>query len=66
MFDLIKLHALTSLIAFRTDRRGAAALEYALLVALIALSIVTGVTSFGSALGTYFGALATTIGGWNT
>jgi pilus assembly protein Flp/PilA len=64
MFDLIKLHALTSLIAFRTDRRGAAALEYALLVSFIALAIVTGVTSFGTALGTFFSGLATTIGAW--
>jgi pilus assembly protein Flp/PilA len=48
----------------RDDERGASAVEYGLLVALIALAIVIGVTAFGGALNTFFNGLATTIGGW--
>jgi len=44
---------------------GATATEYGLLVAFIAFLIIAGVTLFGGALNTYFGRLATTVGGWN-
>lgn len=51
------------------DRRGIAALEYALIASLIALAIVAGATAFGSGVskyltgvGTSVGSLATTVG----
>lgn len=37
---------------------GATALEYGILVALIALIIVAGVTAFGGALNTFFNGIA--------
>lgn len=37
---------------------GATALEYGILVALIALAIVLGVTAFGTQLNTFFNGLA--------
>lgn len=37
---------------------GATALEYGILVALIALIIVAGVTAFGGALNTFFSGIA--------
>ena len=36
------------------NEEGATALEYGILVALIALVIIAGVTTYGSALNTYF------------
>ena len=45
--------------------RGATATEYGILVAFIAFLIIAGVTLFGGALNTYFGRLATTVGGWS-
>lgn len=44
---------------------GATATEYGLLVAFIAFIIIIGVTAFGGALNTFFGRLATTVGGWS-
>lgn len=43
---------------------GATAVEYALLVALIALVIVVGVGLFGTAVNDFFTDLATEIGTW--
>ena len=40
---------------------GATALEYGILVALIALIIVAGVTLFGNALNTFFGGIAAAV-----
>jgi pilus assembly protein Flp/PilA len=48
----------------RDDERGASAVEYGLLVALIAIIITVGVGLFGTALNGFFSDLATTIGGW--
>ena len=39
---------------FRADRKGVAALEYALMAALIAVVIVTAVTSIGTKMQTTF------------
>jgi pilus assembly protein Flp/PilA len=50
--------------ALFTSEKGATATEYSLLVGLIALVIVVGVTAFGTNLNTFFGGLATTVGGW--
>lgn len=41
--------------------KGATAVEYALIVALIALAIVVGVTAVGGGLNTAFGNIATQI-----
>ncbi|WP_256127919.1 Flp family type IVb pilin [Arthrobacter sp. SDTb3-6] len=40
-----------------TGEKGATATEYAILVSLIAIAIVGGVTTFGSALSGYFEAI---------
>ncbi|MGP8052143.1 MAG: Flp family type IVb pilin [Desulfobaccales bacterium] len=45
------------------DESGAAAVEYGLLVALIAVVIVGAVTTLGSTLSAKFNALATSIAG---
>lgn len=45
----------------RTDKRGIAALEYALLAGLVALAIVTAVTGFGTALSGLFVKLNTAV-----
>ncbi|OMH34284.1 Flp family type IVb pilin [Tersicoccus sp. Bi-70] len=42
----------------RRDERGATAVEYALLVGLIAVVLVAGLTLFGPALKDFFGGLA--------
>jgi pilus assembly protein Flp/PilA len=47
-----------------SSEKGATATEYSLLVGLIALVIVVGVTAFGTNLNTFFGGLATRVGGW--
>lgn len=41
-----------------SDDRGATALEYGILVALIALIIIAGVTLFGTALRDFFAGLS--------
>ncbi len=43
--------------SLRSDE-GATALEYGILVALIALVIIAGVTAFGGALNTFFNGIA--------
>lgn len=48
----------------KDDERGASAVEYGLLVALIGLAIVVGVTAFGTALRGFFTDLGTTVNGW--
>lgn len=49
--------------ARRADR-GASAVEYGLLVALIGLVILGGTTRFGTALNDFLLSMATTVGGW--
>lgn len=44
------------------DDRGASAVEYALIVGLIAVAIVVGVTAFGTSLGTFFSGLFVNLG----
>ncbi|MBM3710508.1 MAG: Flp family type IVb pilin [Actinobacteria bacterium] len=46
----------------KSRQRGATAVEYALIVALIALAIVVGVTAVGGGLNTAFNNIATQIG----
>jgi len=45
---------LRKIVAFINDEEAAAAIEYALLVALIALAIVAGATTLGTKIGTMF------------
>jgi len=44
------------------DEAGASAVEYGLLVALIAVVIITAVTTLGQNLSTKFGSVATSVG----
>ncbi len=46
---------------FRNDETGATAIEYGLIVALIAVFIITAVSNVGTALRTKFNAVATSI-----
>ena len=49
--------------AFIRDEEGASAVEYALLVGLIALAIVAGATALGGAINTAFDNAATSMAG---
>jgi pilus assembly protein Flp/PilA len=49
------------LISLVRDDQGQDLVEYAMLVALIALIAATGVKSFGGALNTWFGSLASSV-----
>jgi pilus assembly protein Flp/PilA len=44
-----------------SDRRGATAIEYGLIAALIAVAIIAGVTATGTQLGTLFTNVATVV-----
>jgi pilus assembly protein Flp/PilA len=46
---------------FRTDERGASAVEYTMLVVFIALAIAAGAQTFGTDLSTWFSATGTSI-----
>ena len=46
---------------FLTDESGAAAIEYTLIAALIALAIIAGAIAIGSALNGKFNSYATTV-----
>lgn len=48
---------------FLTDESGAAAMEYALIAALIALAIIVGAAAVGAALNGKFNSFATTVAG---
>jgi len=51
---------------FFKDESGASAVEYGLLVALIAVVIIGAVTALGTSLQTMFSGIATTIGNVKT
>ena len=48
---------------FVRDESGATAIEYGLIVALIAVVIITAVSTVGTNLGTAFNSIATTVSG---
>ena len=50
---------------FRTDERGASAVEYTMLVVFIALAIAAGATTFGTDLSTWFSNTGASIAGLN-
>jgi len=49
---------------FRHDEAGASLVEYALLVALIAIVCIAGVTALGTSISTKFTDIGTTISQW--
>jgi pilus assembly protein Flp/PilA len=53
MFDIFK--------AFATDKKGATAIEYGLIAALIAVVVITGLTAVGTNLNTMLGSVATSL-----
>jgi pilus assembly protein Flp/PilA len=53
---------MTNLISrFVRDESGATAIEYGLIAALIAVVVITGLTSVGTGLNTKFGSIATSL-----
>ena len=53
---------MTTIKRFVNDESGATAVEYGLLVALIAVVIITAVTTLGTNLATKFNSVATSVG----
>jgi pilus assembly protein Flp/PilA len=51
---------------FRTDERGASAVEYTMLVVFIALAIAAGAQTFGTDLSNWFSTTGGSISGLNT
>ena len=56
---LLNLYCFLS--TFRADRKGVAALEYALMAALVAVAIVTAVTTLGGRIATTFNTISTSV-----
>ena len=56
-----KIQALIN--SMRTDEEGATAVEYGLMVSLIAVVIIAAVTVIGTALATKFGVVGSSLGG---
>jgi len=52
---------MTRILAFLRDESGATAIEYGLIAALIALVIITAVTSVGTSLQATFTSIATAV-----
>jgi pilus assembly protein Flp/PilA len=50
-------------LALRFDKRGVTAMEYGLIAALVAVVIITAVTSIGTNLNAKFGEIVTALGG---
>jgi pilus assembly protein Flp/PilA len=50
-------------LALGLDKRGVTAMEYGLIAALIAVVIITAVTTIGTQLAAKFGEIATALGG---
>ncbi len=51
------LQFLNNLLALKRDEKGVTALEYGLIAALIAVAIITGVSTLGGAIGSTFTAV---------
>lgn len=58
---LAKFEVLRTMAALRRDERGVTALEYGMIAALIAVVIITAVTTLGTKLSTNFNKVATSI-----
>jgi pilus assembly protein Flp/PilA len=57
---------MTFLTKLTRDDRGATAIEYGLIVALIAIAIITALQSMGNELSTTFNKVGTTLSAGNT
>ncbi len=56
------MNTLASLmLRLKNDRRGVTALEYGLIASLVAMVLITGVTSLGNKLNTTFSSIAASI-----
>jgi pilus assembly protein Flp/PilA len=66
MIKSIKVSAVRHLTALRNERTAAGALEYALLASFIAVAVIAGATSFGTALNTFFTTMGTVVAAWKT
>jgi pilus assembly protein Flp/PilA len=55
--------AFQTMLRSRRDERGATAVEYGLMVALIAVAIIVAVTAVGDELFSLFGSVVTGLGG---
>lgn len=53
----------TMLTKLNRDERGATAIEYGLIAALVSVIIITGLNALSGGLNTLFGTVATTLGG---
>jgi pilus assembly protein Flp/PilA len=62
MLEALQLHLLQLINRFRQDERGAALVEYGLLIGLIAAVCVAGITVLGGGISTLF----TNLGNWMT
>jgi pilus assembly protein Flp/PilA len=60
MFLAAKI-AVSSACSFRADRRGVTAMEYALIAALVAVVMITSLTSVGSNLSAKFTTIAASL-----
>ena len=61
---MLKLIALIE--AYKNDEDGATAIEYGLIAALVAVAIITALTTLGSSLKGTFGAVSTKLNSANT
>jgi pilus assembly protein Flp/PilA len=51
------------IIKFAYDETGAPALEYALILAILGVALITSITAIGSALSAVFGSVSSTLSG---
>lgn len=61
MLDVVRLQ-LAHLKSLKNDRRAVTALEYGLIASLIAVVIITGVTTLGTKLNLTFGKVSAILG----
>lgn len=62
MFNHVFAYAMATIVTRKEEERGATAVEYALIVAGIAVGLLAAVTLFGNALDTFFTGLAAKVG----
>ncbi|EFQ82588.1 Flp/Fap pilin component [Aeromicrobium marinum DSM 15272] len=60
--NFVLAYAMSTLVADRREDKGATAVEYALIVAGIAVGLLVAVQAFGTALATFFTGLGAQIG----
>lgn len=61
--DMLHLYTLIEKMRRRDDERGATAVEYGLMVGLIAVVIIVAVTALGTRLDALFDSIVTSLGG---